>query len=322
MSENREYKSDVFSMLMENKEYALQVYNALNDSSYDDPEQVEVCNLESGISLSIRNDAAFIVDTEINIYEHQSSVNPNMPLRALIYFTAIIQGIISRKDLLSSRLIRIPTPHFAVLYNGKEDRPVKEIFKLSSAYSKPAENPELELVCTVYNINPDKDKELLQKCAVLDGYTSFVELVRKNENDGLDNPIERAIDYCIQNHILEDFFRDRRAEVLRSMAIDMTFERRVELIREEEKEYGRAEGRKEGRAEGRKEGRAEGRKEGRAEGRAEGREEGVRAGTEQTHVEDIRNLMKNMNWTAEQAMTALGIAESERASYLEKIGNS
>ncbi len=125
-----------------------------------------------------------------------------------------------------------------------------------------------------------------------------------------------------ENSMLEDFFRDRRAEVLRSMAIDMTFERRVELIREEEKEYGREEGRAEGREEGRAEGREEGRAEGREEGRAEGREEGVRAGTEQTHVEDIRNLMKNMNWTAEQAMTALGITESERASYLEKIGNS
>ena len=291
MAENREYKSDVFSMLMEDKVYALQVYNALNDSSYDDPEQVEVCNLESGISLSIRNDAAFIVDTDINIYEHQSSVNPNMPLRALIYFMAIVHSIINKKDLLSSRLIEIPTPHFAVFYNGRENRPEKEIFKLSSAYSKPAEEPELELICTVYNINPDKDKELLRKCEVLNGYTSFVELVRKNEAEGLENPIEKAIDYCVNNHILEKFFKERYAEVLKSMAIDMTFERRVELIREEEKEYGRKEGHKEGLQEGRN----------------------------QAHVVDIRNLMNNMNLSAEAAMNALGISEDERPIYLKKL---
>ena len=38
---SREYKSDVFSMLMENKTYALEVYNALNDTDYTDPEAVE-----------------------------------------------------------------------------------------------------------------------------------------------------------------------------------------------------------------------------------------------------------------------------------------
>ena len=90
MSENREYKSDVFSMLMEDKNNALQVYNTLNESNYSDPEQVEIVKLERGISLTIRNDCAFIVDMSLNIYEHQSSYNPNMPLRSLIYFASYI----------------------------------------------------------------------------------------------------------------------------------------------------------------------------------------------------------------------------------------
>ena len=109
--------------------------------------------LENGISLSIRNDAAFIVGTDINIYEHQSSYNPNMPLRALVYFTTIVQELLQKRDWFSSHLIKIPTPHFAVFYNGMADRPEKEILKLSSSFEKPTENPELELICTVYNIN-------------------------------------------------------------------------------------------------------------------------------------------------------------------------
>ena len=245
MTENREFKSDVFSMLMEDKRNALQVYNALNGSSHEDPEMVEMHTLEKGISLSVRNDAAFIIDMELNIYEHQSSYNTNMPLRALIYFTTILKGIVKNKDLFSGHTITIPTPHFAVFYNGLKDRPEREVLKLSASYAKPTDQPELELVCTVYNINPNKDKGLLKRCSVLDEYTKFVEIVRHFERENEENPVEKAIDHCIENHILEVFLRDRRSEMLKAMTIDMTFERREELIREEEREFGRAEGRTE-----------------------------------------------------------------------------
>jgi hypothetical protein len=247
--ENREYKSDVFSMLMEDKANALEVYNALNGSAYDDPEQVEIVTLQNAISLSIRNDAAFIVDTDINIYEHQSSFNPNMPLRALKYYATILDEMIENRDLFASHLIKIPTPHFVVFYNGVCNRPIIETMKLSDSFEKPADNPEVELICTVHNINPDKDKELLAKSAVLDGYTTFVESVRKFKNDGSKYPIEDAIEYCISNHILEKFLKERRSEVEKNMTIDMTFERREVLIRKEEREEGRKEGRKEGREE-------------------------------------------------------------------------
>ena len=85
MTGNREYKSDVFSMLLEDKKNALLLYNALNDSDYTNPDDVEICTLEKGISLTVRNDASFVIDSSLNIYEHQSTVCPNMPLRSLIY---------------------------------------------------------------------------------------------------------------------------------------------------------------------------------------------------------------------------------------------
>ncbi len=228
-------------MLMEDKANALQVYNALNESSYDDPEQVEIVSLERGISLSIRNDAAFIVDMSINIYEHQSNYNPNMPIRSLIYYTAYLKKQIHGKDLLGSKLIKIPTPHFAVFYNGIGNRPEEEVLRLSDSFEKPMEHPELDLICKIYNINPGKNKGILSRCMVLDEYTRFVETVRRFEADGEDEPVEQAIDYCINNHILEEFLKKRRAEVLKVMTIDMTFERREEIWREEkEKERKRA----------------------------------------------------------------------------------
>ncbi len=246
MNENREYKSDVFSMLMENKSYALQVYNALNGSSYDDPEAIEIVKLESDIYISVRNDASFIVDADISFYEHQSSYNPNMSVRFLIYYTSTLQNLLKNRDLYSAHRILIPVPHFAVFYNGVSDRPAIETIKLSSSYEKPTDEPELELTCTIYNINPDKGKELLDRCAVLDEYTRFVETVRRFKTEGIDEPIKNAIKHCIKHHILESFLRERGAEVIKNMGIDMSFERREGLIREEERNLGREEGREEG----------------------------------------------------------------------------
>lgn len=97
MSGNREYKSDVFSMLMQDKERALQLYNVMNDSNYQNPEDVEMTTLDGGISLSVKNDASFVVDARLSIYEHQSTVCPNMPIRSLIYFSVILSDILSDK---------------------------------------------------------------------------------------------------------------------------------------------------------------------------------------------------------------------------------
>ena len=231
MAENREYKSDVFAMLMENKSNALQVYNALNGSSYDDPEMVETSNLQKIIALSIRNDAAFIVETDINIYEHQSSYNPNMPLRSLIYYSTIIKKRVRNKILHGKELVKIETPHFVVFYNGMDKRPEIEVMSLSDAYKKPTDEPELELTCTVYNINPGM--KILEKCSILREYTQFVTKVRENKEKDVESPIEKAIEHCIENHILEDFLRERGAEVIDNMAIDLTFERQRELYQAE-----------------------------------------------------------------------------------------
>ena len=122
MAGNREYKSDVFGMLMEESKYALEVYNALNQSDYRDPGLVEMCNLERGISLSVRNDAAFILDMNLNVYEHESTVCPNMPLRELIYVTNILEQWVKTLNIYGRRLVKIPTPRFAVFLSRYRDK--------------------------------------------------------------------------------------------------------------------------------------------------------------------------------------------------------
>ena len=265
MNGNREYKSDVFSMLMQDKGRALQLYNVMNGSSYENEDDVELKTLEGGISLSVRNDAAFVVDANLSVYEHQSTVCPNMPVRSLIYFTAILTDMLSDKggekkvgkNIYGRRLVKIPTPHFVVFYNGEETQPDIQELKLSDAFEKKTDDPKLELKCKVYNINSGKNRDILEACKWLDEYMIFVNKVREyhygRTDDDLLIDIEMAIDYCIENNILKDFLRTHRNEVTKNMKLDYTFDRQLELEREDAREEGREEGRQEGREEGRQE---------------------------------------------------------------------
>ncbi len=233
---NREYKSDVFSMLLEYPENALAAYNAVNHSHYTDPQQVEICSLDRGISLSVRNDASFILDTDLSIYEHQSTVCRNMPLRSLIYFSAIITDLIKGHDIYGYSLVKIPTPRFVVFYNGGQDQPEQSEMRLSDAYERRMDQPELELICRVYNINIGKNRELLDHCRFLKEYVLFVDCVREKYKAAGHRDLERcigeAIDSCIREGILKDFLTERRREVLKVMTLDYTFERRLELQQE------------------------------------------------------------------------------------------
>ena len=267
---NREYKSDVISMMLQIPEYALDVYNAMNDSVYTDPDMIQIMRLENGISLSVRNDASFFISNYLNLYEHQSTYSPNAPLRFLIYLTNLLKTTIRKRDLYSRKRVQIATPHFAVFYNGTEKRPEKEVLKLSDAFINHTDTPEIELTVTVYNINPNNNTQLLEKSEVLRSYMIFVNRVRENlehqkkiaqnapeydeaaYEEDLEKAINKAIDYCVKHHIMEEFFRENRNEVTKSMVLDYTWERREELIRAEEYEDGKREGLEIGRAEGEK----------------------------------------------------------------------
>lgn len=237
MEGNREYKSDVFSMLMEEPQNALELYNAVNHSDYADPKMVEMCTLDRGISLTVRNDASFVLDMNLSVYEHQSTVCPNMPVRSLIYLTNILERMLKGRNLYGRRLIKIPIPKFAIFYNGDEEQPERYEMKLSDAFERPVEQPELQLVCTVYNINYGKNKELLSKCRFLREYMMFVDYVRayhrENGYEGLECSIEQAIDRCIGENVLREFLIEHRWEVVKVTKLDYTFERQLTLEREE-----------------------------------------------------------------------------------------
>ena len=228
-------------MLLEDRARALDVYNAMAGTAYTDPEIIEIHTLESGVSLTVHNDASFVVsmDSVLNIYEHQSTYNPNMPLRELIYFVTIIKKLVENKYLRSHKLVKIPTPKFAVFYNGDKTRPEREVLKLSDAYENQSDEPQLELMCTVYNINPGNNEDLKKRSQTLREYMIFVGYVNENlakakkgEKD-YETAIRDAVNRCIAEDILKEFLLERREDVQKSMMFDLTYEKQMENAKRE-----------------------------------------------------------------------------------------
>ena len=235
----RNYKDTVSRMLFREPENALSLYNALNGTDYTDASQITFNMLDNAIYMGMQNDISFLIMNEVNLYEHQSTYNLNMPLRDLFYVAELLQVYVKDQSLYSSKLIKLPTPHFVVFYNGVEDKPEKRILRLSEAFEITTDDPELELKVTILNINPEMNEELKEKCPVLKQYTQYVEQVRCNSvSMPLEQAVETAIEYCIRHDILKEFLSKQKAEVIKMSIFEYDEEREIELIRRDEREIG------------------------------------------------------------------------------------
>ena len=113
----RNYKDTLFRMIFQERQALLSLYNAVSETDYQNPEELQIVTLENAIYMNMKNDLAFIVDCRMSLYEQQSTVNPNMPLRDLFYVAREYQRIVGNSSLYSSRLVKLPTPYFVVFYN-------------------------------------------------------------------------------------------------------------------------------------------------------------------------------------------------------------
>ena len=254
MKENkvqRNYKDTVFRMLFKEKENLLTLYNALNQTAYTDTDGLEITTLENAVYMNYKNDISFVFDFELMLYEHQSSVNPNMPLRDLIYVTKVLQGRIIGENLYGTALVRIPTPRFVIFYNGADSCPERQILKLSDAFEKQPEKPELELLVTVYNINWGYNPDLMEACRLLREYAQYVEQVRIFAKDmPFSDAVETAVEHCIRNGILEEFLTKNRAEAIAMSIFEYNEEQHLKSEREQAYQNGRDDGIAVGRKEG------------------------------------------------------------------------
>ncbi|MCR4754833.1 MAG: Rpn family recombination-promoting nuclease/putative transposase [Lachnospiraceae bacterium] len=220
----RNYRDSLFCGLFgSDKEALLELYNALNNSDYDNPNDIEVVTIENAIYITSKNDVAYLLNGTINLYEHQSSHNPNMPVRFLIYLAQEYQKYISNvpKSEYGTRTISLPTPKCVVFYNGEEEEPEQYDLQLSDAFANKDVTADAELVAHVYNINSGHNAELMSKCKTLYGYSILIDkITRYKKSMRLKPAIERAIEECIKEDILKNFLKSHRGEVLGSLLTD------------------------------------------------------------------------------------------------------
>ena len=74
-----QHRDTVFRLLFSDKQRLLSLYNAMSEHLCDNIDDLKVVTLENAIYMEVKNDIAFLVDTDIHMWEHQSTRNPNMP---------------------------------------------------------------------------------------------------------------------------------------------------------------------------------------------------------------------------------------------------
>ena len=211
-----QYKDRLFKFIFgrddeNSKKWRLELYNALNGTNYTDPDALELNTIENVIYITMHNDISFLLGTEMNLYEQQSSRNPNMPLRGLMYFSQLYQNYLTKngKNLISTQLVKIPTPEFIVFYTGSENDPKEWTLKLSDAFMNKDNSGAYEWTAKVLNIHPVYAKELQKSCKALYDYSCYVYRIKNNIKSGMknDEAIEEAIGWAEKEHLLGNFFK-------------------------------------------------------------------------------------------------------------------
>ncbi len=234
---NRTYKDRLFKIIFEDKKELLSLYNALTGKNYQNPDELEINTIDDVIYMHLKNDMSFILDDWQNLFEQQSTFNPNQPLRGFFYFADLYKVKYFGKKIYSTRLLKIPTPQYIVFYNGTTSMPDRKELRLSDAFQQPTTQPDIEVVAHMLNINYGHNKELMERCQKLKEYAQFIDIIRhylkENKQWSNEQAISKAIDDCIQNNILRDILQKERLKVMASILSEFDEVGYKEMIRQE-----------------------------------------------------------------------------------------
>ena len=247
---NRQFKDRLFRLIFGSEEYrenALSLYNAVNHTSYTDASKLIFTTLDNAVYLGMKNDVSFLFGSDMNLYEQQSTYNPNMGLRGLLYFSHLYSSYVEREalNLYSGRPLKLPAPRFIVFYNGREKRPVREEIRLSDLF-EPKGDGAVEVVAKMININYNEGAEILKRCEPLMAYAQLVQEVRDRAAAGmtLDEAVSGGVDSCIERGVLKEILLKHKSEVVDMILEEYDEEKVRDMFRKEYLEEGREEGRK------------------------------------------------------------------------------
>ncbi len=217
---NRKYKDRLFRFIFSDKGNLLQLYNAINDSHYNNPDDLVITTIDDVVYMGMKNDLSFIIDDIMSLYEHQSTYSPNLPLRGLFYFSAMYRNYIEpmKQKLYTDSPLRIHFPVYLVFYNGSMEEPERKEIPLSDLFIQNGKGlqPALECTALLLNINVGHNQELMEKCRILKEYAQFIHTIRSKISVGLpfQEAVETAVEDCISQNILSEILRKNKAEVI------------------------------------------------------------------------------------------------------------
>jgi len=221
-SASRQYKDGAFRTIFKVREWFVALYNAINGTNYTAKDVTAETTLDDPLFIGCRNDVSFLIGTKLVVFmEHQSTVNRNIALRMLVYATRTYEKIIDWKKVYGEQAMKIPRPEFYVIYNGTAKAPpvqkvrLSELFEAADGINTDNLPFTLDLEVTIYNINIDSNPELLAQCEPLSEYQTFVELVRRfnDETKNLDAAMGMALEECAKRGILKKYISKPISEV-------------------------------------------------------------------------------------------------------------
>ena len=279
---NRKIRDTVFCHFMSNESHLLSLCNALNDTGYDESSDITINTLEGSFFSNIKNDISFLLNNlMVVLIEHQTTINPNMPLRFLSYVDELYKRYTStsHKKIYGDDLLKIPAPEFYVFYDGNNTSFEQQTLKLSDAFE--TQSDKLELTVHVYNLADGMNDELKRKCLPIGEYSIFSNAYKhfRQQKMEIDHAVDAAIKYCLENNVMVDYLKNNQKEVIDMFGFEWNEKEEREALLEIGEERGRLEGK----------------------------------------IESIKELMRNLNLSPEKAMTALGIAPSEFSRYLTML---
>ena len=281
----RKHKDRLFVNLFSYKENALSLFNAVNDTNYTDIDNLKIVTLENALYLTMKNDVAVLFHDSIDLFEQQSTINKNMPLRGFFYAAREYEEWLIKNELdkriYGTKLVKIPAPEYFVMCNADKAMPEMWDEKLSDAFIKPS--PGYEWTAHMININAGHNKTIMSRCKALDGYAIFVQMVRDNQSKGmtLEDAIKQAVDECIDKGILKTYFMQHKTEVFDMILYEFDEKAYADLMREE----------------------------------------GEEIGTKKERINNIKSIMRSLKTSAKHAMDILNISPSEQKKYLPLLQN-
>ncbi len=260
-SVNREYKDRIFCMIFGYEKYKknlLDLFNALNGTNYTREEDLEINTLDNAIYMSMRNDVSCIIDSNMALFEQQSTWNPNMPLRGFLYCGSLYNKYIKQHklDIYNRKLIKLPTPQYYVLYNGTEKKDEVIELKLSDAFAHTVDKGEFEWTAKVININTGNNNSLISKCKVLKGYVILTTRMREyiskysSKDFSEEEAVKMAVDECINEDVLREFLLENKAEVVKMFLTEYNEKQTLENMYNDGVEVGKEKGIEIGKAQG------------------------------------------------------------------------